>query len=222
MSIKHVWAAFLASVAVVCSGSVASAAAPRPTFACFTPSNANLIGHLGPNDSSVRAAFEAGACLALPAGIAVSDVQHNGSLWRFKALGGAPELFAADWAAGFAGSSDEQMSAAFNAFLPVTGRLLETGHSFVDCYDATVKLSAWSQDLNRRWKDYENRGGLRYAKGASMRMVIYVGDEGPKLAAEWEAIQREGQVLDGRCRPYQSVEADRSFIAFVRSTRGSV
>src|ERR1044071_6362653 len=101
MLAKCGWAAFLASVTVAFSVGSATAAAPRPTFACFTAANAGLIGRLGPNDASVRAAFDAGACLALPAGMTVSGAQHAGTMWQFRALGGTPPLYAADWAAGF-------------------------------------------------------------------------------------------------------------------------
>jgi hypothetical protein len=212
------WAAFLASVAVVFSAAPTMAAGSRPTFACFAPSNAGLIGRLGPNDASVRDAFEAGACLALPAGIPVANAEHAGTMWRFRALGGTPELYAADWAAGFTGSGDDQMTAAFSRFLPVTGRLLETGYGYVDCYDASVKLSDRWRDLDRRWKEYQLRGGTQFDHTMT-KVVVYVGDEAPKMAAEGEALQREGRALDGRCAPYEAVVTDRDFVAFIRSAR---
>lgn len=212
------WAAFLASVAVVVSAGSAEAAAPRPTFACFTPANAGLIGRLGPNDASVREAFEAGACLALPAGIAIVSAQHTGAMWQFRALGGAPALYAADWAAGFTGAGDEQMIAAFGRYLPVTGRLLETGYAYVDCYDASEKLSERWRDLDRRWRAYEAYGNSRFARNAN-KVVLYVGDDIPKMIKESDDIQREGRALDSRCAPYEAVVTDRDFIAFVRSAR---
>jgi len=212
------WAAFLASVAVAFSVGSATAAGPRPTFACFTPKNAGLIGRLGPNDASVREAFEAGACLALPAGMAVSDAQHTGAMWQFRVLGGAPALYAADWAAGFTGSGDEQMMAAFNQFLPVTGRLLEDGYAYADCYDASEKLSERWRDLDRRWRQYEAYGTSRFARNGD-KVVLYLGDEFPKMVKEGEALQREGRALDSRCARYESVVTDRDFVAFVRSAR---
>jgi len=219
MFTKYGWAAFLASVVVASvSGGPAAAAAPRPTFACFKPSNANLIGRLGPNDQSVRQAFEAGACLALPAGVVVSNAQHSGALWQFQALGGGPSLYAPEWGAGFAGSGDDQMIAAFSTYLPVTGRLLDTGYGYADCYDASERLSERWRDLDRRWKEYQNRGNTYYTRNA-MKVVMYVGDEAPRLAAEGDRIQREGQALDSRCARYEAVVTDRDFMTFIRSTR---
>jgi hypothetical protein len=196
----------------------AMAGAPRPTFACFTATNAGLIGRLGPNDASVREAFDAGACLALPVGIGVNGAEHTGAMWHFRALGGAPVLYAADWAAGFTGSGDDQMMAAFGRFLPVTGRLLETGYGYADCYDASEKLSERWRDLDRRWHEYETYGTKRFDRNAN-KVVLYVGDEFPKMVAEGEALQREGRALDGRCAPYEQVVTDRDFIAFIRSAR---
>ena len=214
------WAAFLASVAVAFSVGSATAGAPRPTFACFTPTNAGLIGRLGPNDASVREAFAAGACLALPAGIGVSGAEHTGAMWRFRALGGTPVLYAADWAAGFTGSGDDQMMAAFGQFLPVTGRLLETGYGYADCYDASEKLSERWRDLDRRWHEYEVYGSSPFARHAN-KVVLYVGDEFPRMVKEGEALQREGRALDSRCAPYEAVVTDRDFVAFIRSARRS-
>jgi hypothetical protein len=213
-------AAFLASVAVAFSVGSAEAAAPRPTFACFTPKNAGLIGRLGPNDASVRDAFEAGACLALPAGIGVAGAQHSGDLWQFRVLGGAPALYAADWAAGFTGAGDDRMIAAFSQYLPVSGRLLETGYAYADCYDASEKLSERWRDLDRRWREYEAYGSSRFTKTAN-KVVLYLGDELPKMAKEGDALRREGQALDSRCAPYEAVVTDRDFVAFIRSTHRS-
>ena len=212
------WAAFLASVAMVFLVGSAQAAAPGPTFACFTPKNAGLIGRLGPNDASVRAAFEAGACLALPAGITVTNAQHTGAMWQFRTLGGSPGLYAADWAAGFTGSGDEQMIAAFSRYLPVTGRLLETGYAYADCYDASEKLSDRWRDLDRRWREYEAHGSSRFAQNAN-KTVLYVGDEFPKMVKEGETLRAEGRALDSRCAPYEAVVTDRDFISFIRSAR---
>jgi hypothetical protein len=213
-------AAFLASVAVAFSVGSAEAAAPRPTFACFTPKNASLIGRLGPNDASVHEAFDAGACLALPAGISVSGAQHSGDTWQFRALGGAPPLYAADWAAGFTGGGDDRMIAAFGQYLPVTGRLLETGYAYADCYDASEKLSERWRDLDRRWREFEAYGASPFTK-TSNKVVLYVGDGLPKFAKEGDALRREGQALDSRCAPYEAVVTDRDFVAFIRSARRS-
>jgi hypothetical protein len=215
---KYGWAAFLASLAVLCSSLPATTAGLGPTFACFAPSNAGLIGRLGPDDASVRAAFEAGACLALPAGITVKNAEHAGTLWQFQARGGVPVLYAADWAAGFTGSGDDQMAAAFSRFLSVTGHLLEVGDRYVDCYDASDKLSQRWRDLDRRWREYALRGTSRF-DSATSKTVIYVGDEAPRMAAEREALLREGRALDSRCAPYEAIVTDRDFIAFMHSAR---
>ncbi|MBI1211493.1 MAG: hypothetical protein GC190_08520 [Alphaproteobacteria bacterium] len=214
------WAAFLASVAVVFLAASAVAAAPLPTYACFTPKNAGLIGRLGPNDASVHAAFEAGACLALPAGIAVTNAQHSGGMWQFRTLGGMPTLYAADWAAGFTGSGDDRMMAAFGRYLPVTGRLLETGYAYADCYDASERLSERWRDLDRRWQEFQTYGSSPFTRNAN-KVIIYVGDTLPKMVKEGEALRAEGRALDSRCAPYEAVVTDRDFIAFVRSARHS-
>ncbi len=214
-------AAFIASVTIATAawsvGPAASSAA-RPTFACFTAANAGLIGRLGANDASVREAFAAGACLALPSGTLIANASHSGALWRFRALGGGPELYAADWAAGFTGSGDDQMAAAFSQFLPVTGRLLQTGYGYAECYDASEKLSERRRDLDRRWQAYQNRGNSRFTRG-QMKVVLYLGDEAPKLAAEGDALRREGRALASRCATYDAIVTDRDFITFVRSSR---
>lgn len=218
---KYGWAAFLALATVVFSAGSAMAGGPGATFACFTPSNASLIGRLGPNDTSVRRAFEAGACLALPAGTPMANAGRSGALWRFKALGGAPDLYAADWAAGFAGTGDDQMIAAFGQFLPVTGRLLQTGYGFADCYDASERLNVRWRDFDRRLDEYESRGNRRFTP-IMIKVVLYMSDESARLGVEWERLQVEGRALDGRCAPYQTVEMDHDFVAFVRSARHTV
>lgn len=218
MFYRYGWAAFLASVTVAFSVGTAEANGSRPTFACFTPRNADLIGRLGPDDASVRSAFEAGACLALPAGITVVGPQHQGTLWQFRALGGTPALYAADWAAGFTGSGNDQMMAAFSQFLPVTGRLIETGYGFADCYDASEKLGERWRDLDRRWRAYEEHGSSRFTKNAT-KVVLYLGDEFPKMVKENEQLMREGRALDSRCAPYETLVTDRDFVAFIRSAR---
>jgi hypothetical protein len=139
-------------------------------------------------------------------------------MWQFRTLGGSPGLYAADWAAGFTGAGDEQMIAAFSRYLPVTGRLLETGYAYADCYDASEKLSDRWRDLDRRWREYEAHGSSRFARNAN-KVVLYVGDEFPKMVKEGETLRAEGRALDSRCAPYEAVDTDRDFISFVRSAR---
>ena len=104
--------------------------------------------------------------------------------------------------------------------LPVTGRLLESGYGYADCYDASEKLSERWRDLDRRWREYEAHG-TSYFTRHSNKVVMYLGDEGPRLSAEGDKIQREGRALDSRCARYEAVVTDRDFISFVRSTRRS-
>ncbi len=148
----------------------------------------------------------------------MSGAQHANGVWRFKTLGGSPDLYAADWAAGFTGSGDDQMIAAFGQYLPVTGRLLETGYGYADCYDASEKLSERWRDLDRRWHEFEVYGSSKFDRNAN-KIVIYLGDTYPKLIAEGEAIQREGRALDSRCAAYEAVVTDRDFVSFIRSAR---
>jgi hypothetical protein len=221
MLITYGRAAFLALVTTAALASGASAAPQLPTFACFTPANATLIGRLGPNDASVRHAFDAGACLALPAGIGVSDVAREGNLVRFRTMGGAPPLFAPEWGAGFTGNADPRGVADFSIFLPVTGKLLESGYAFADCYAATERLNARWRVFMQRWNDYERRGATRDSITMT-KIVLHMRMRGGPLADEAIAIDNEGRMLDRRCAPYETQVTDRDFVAFVRSIRHAV
>lgn len=209
------WAAFLASSLVISVASSANADAARPTYACFTPQNAAVIGRLGANDASVRYGFETGACLALPAGTRMNDVERVGNLWRFRALGAQPQLYAADWATGFAAPA--ATPPGFERFLPVTAQLLSKSRTFAECYAASDRLDNWGDDLNRRWNAYWARSRTNF--NASPVVIIYYSDEGPKLFAEMENYKREEALLRIRCGDVASMEADRDFIAFSRSAQ---
>jgi hypothetical protein len=210
------WAAFLASVASLLTLTDAHADTARPTYACFSPQNAAIIGRLGANDQSVRYGFETGECLALASGTPVSDVERVGNLWRFRAFGAAPYLFAADWAAGFTpatGSGPQD----FDRYLPVTNRLLTMGQTFADCFAASERLDKWGDDLTRRWDHYWAKS--RTNASISPVVILYVADEGPKLMAEVGQYKREEAVLRNRCGPVVALEADQDFIAFTRTAR---
>ena len=195
----------------------AQADAARPTYACFSPQNAAVIGRLGANDSSVRYGFETGECLALGSGTRVSEVERVGALWRFRALGGQPYLYAADWAAGFAPVAGNGPS-GFDRYLPVTARLLAMGRMFADCYAASDRLDKWGESLSSRWNAYWARSRTDI-NGPSPVVVLYVANEGPRLFAEMDAYKREESVLRNRCRAVVSLEADQDFIAFTRSAQ---
>lgn len=211
------WAAFLALVASLSTTMGAQADPARPTYACFSPQNAAVIGRLGANDASVRNGFQTGECLALSPGTRISDVEHVGALWRFRALGAQPYLYAADWAAGFApvlGNSPQ----GFERYLPVTSQLLAMGRTFSDCYAASERLDKWGDNLSRRWNAYWARTRTDM-NGPSPVVMIYVADEGPLLFAEVDKYKREEKVLRQRCSAVVSLEADEDFIAFTRSAQ---
>jgi hypothetical protein len=213
------WAAFLASVATLglMSWGTAQANAARPTYACFSAQNAAAIGRLGANDASVRYGFETGECLALSPGVPLNDVERHGALWRFRVFGGKPHLYAADWAAGFQ-PADEPVPPGFERYLPVTARLFATGRAYVQCYDDAEHLAARFDDHNRRWRDYQ-RAGRSKPDSSSPRLVIYVGDTGPRLAAEAENLRREAAQLENRCRQVGLLEVDDDFVVFVRTAQ---
>jgi hypothetical protein len=214
------WAAFLASsVSLVVFGAAAAANAGRPTYACFSPQNAAAIGRLGANDASVRYGFESGECLALPAGSPLTDIARHGNLWRFRAFGARPFLYAANWAAGFQ-ASDEQAPPGFERYLPVSAQLLASGRSYAQCYDDGEKLSRRIEDHERRVRDYERWGRAR-PEGSTPKVVIYVGDTGPRLAAEEAQLRRESADLDRRCGAVAAIEADDDFVAFVRTAQNA-
>lgn len=211
------WAAFLASVTSVLTFGMAQADAARPIYACFSPQNAAVIGRLGANDPSVRYGFETGECLALAPGTPVSNVERVGNLWRFRALGAAPYLHAADWAAGFAPATGSGPP-GFERYLAVTSRLLAMGRTFADCYTAIERLDNWGADLNRRWDRYWAKSRTDI-DGPSPVVVLYVSNEGPKLVAEVEHFKREEQALRNRCSAVVSLEADQDFILFTRTAQ---
>lgn len=219
MAHKLGWAAFLAlgiSFVSITSGP-ADANANRATYACFSAHNAAAIGRLGANDESVRYGFESGECLALPAGVPLSDVERVGALWRFRAFGARPYLFAAAWAAGFQ-PAGEPAPPGFERYLPVTARLLASGRTYAQCRDDNDRLAARMEAHNRRWRAYEDWGRSR-RDAATPKVVIYVGDEGPRLAREGQALRREAAALDSRCSAVAEIEADDDFLAFVRTAQ---
>lgn len=213
------WAAFLASVASLSLLGIGDAAAggSRPIYACFSPQNAAIIGRLGANDPSVRYGFETGECLALAPGVPLNDVERSGNLWRFRVFGAKPYLYAADWAAGFLENAPAGPP-GFEQYLPLTARLIASGRNYAECYDAAEKLGARIDDHQRRWKDYQNWSRPK-PDDSSPVVVIYVGDTGPKLAAEAAQLRQQGAALNQRCGQYAAIEADDDFLAFVRSAQ---
>src|SRR5262245_60873393 len=183
------WAAFLASVTSLglFSAGPAAANAPRPIYACFSPQNAAIIGRLGANDASVRYGFETGECLALRPGVPLNDVERQGNLWRFRVFGGAPHLYAADWAAGFQ-PSDEPIPPGFERYLPVTAHLLAAGRAYVQCYDDAEQLSARFDSHNERWRQYM-KASRATPDQTSPKLIIYVGNTGPRLEAERQELE---------------------------------
>jgi hypothetical protein len=195
----------------------AQADAARPTYACFSPQNAAVIGRLGADEPSVRYGFETGECLALAPGTGLGDVERVGALWRFRALGARPYLYAADWAAGFApgiGSGPP----GFERYLPVTGRLLAMGRTFSECYAALERMDKQGDDLDRRWNAYWARSRIGMDSPSPV-VIIYVADDGPRLFAEVDQYKREEAALRNRCKAVTSLEADQDFVAFTRSAQ---
>ena len=209
------WAAFLASSSSLLTFTAAHAAAPLPTYACFSPQNAAVIGRLGASDPSVRYGFESGECLALDPGVSVSDVERVGGVWRFRAFGAQPYLYAADWAAGFTSAAGNGPP-GFERYLPVTARLMALGREQGECFAATERLNQWGDDLDRRWAAYQARSRTD-VNGPSPVIVLYVADTGPKLFAEFEQYRREEARLRRRCSAVVQLEADTDFIAFTRT-----
>lgn len=211
------WAAFLALVTLLwgLSPQPAGANARQPTYACFSPQNAAAIGRLGANDASVRYGFETGACLALHAAVPVQDAERHGSLWRFRVFDARPHLYAADWAAGFHDGAGDAPP-GFDRYLPVTARLLASGRELVACDEAWEKMSARLDDHARRWKQYRGRSKT---DGSAPVVVIYVGDTGPKLAAEGERLRQQAAAIERRCASVAAIEADGNFIGFMRTAR---
>lgn len=208
------WAAFLALVFLLVTtvSGAALANGAGPTYACFSPDNALAVGHLGADDPSVRLGFEAGGCLALAPGVPVSDVERFGTLWRFRALGAKPYLYAADWAAGF--QPVRPPLPGFERYLAITAWLMERGHNFIRCYDDSNELAGRFADFDRRWLAYNGRPATK----AGMMYVIYFGDTQYKLAMEREQLMSEAASLESRCQPYQQINLDRDFMVFLRTS----
>jgi YD repeat-containing protein len=219
MLFKLGWAAFLAvsAVLVQLGPATASTAGGRPIYACFSAQNAAAIGRLGAGNASVRYGFETGECLALAAGVPLNDVERHGNLWRFRVFGAKPYLYAADWAAGFQ-PADEPIPPGFERYLPVTANLIATGRAYTQCYDDAERLAERFDAHNRRWADYQ-RSGRSKKDSSTPKMVIYVGDAGPRLAAEGDDLRRQAASLENRCRQVASIEADDDFVAFVRTAQ---
>ena len=213
------WAAFLASAISLVGFSVGtvSAQGSRPIYACFSAENASIIGRLGANDPSVRYGFETGECLALPSNVPLNDVERLGNIWRFRVYGAKPYLYAADWGAGFQPSA-AAVPPGFEQYLPVTARLMATGQSFAECYDASEKLAARFDDHNRRWRDYQSWSNPKPGESTPVQ-TIYVGDTGPRLIAEGMKLREQSLALSQRCGRYAAIEADDDFVAFVRTAR---
>jgi hypothetical protein len=211
------WAAFLASSTSLLTFAAAQADAARPTYACFSPDNAAVIGKLGAADPSVRYGFESGECLALSPGVPISNVERVGNLWRFRAFGAEPYLYAADWAAGFAPATGNGQP-GFEGYLPVTARLMALGREQGECFAASDRLNRWGDDLDRRWHAYQARSRTD-VEGPSPVIVLHVADTGPKLFAEIERYKREEAMLRRRCSAVISLEADTDFIVFARTAQ---
>lgn len=212
------WAAFLASVACLLGSTAAQANTARPTYACFSPQNAAVIGRLGAADPSVRYGFETGECLALTPATPVSGAERVGNLWRFRARGAQPYLYAADWAAGFTPAAMGNGPPGFERYLAVTERLLTMSRAFADCYEANERLDKWGDELDRRWNAYWAKSRTD-TDGPSPVVVVYVSREGPQLFAEMDRYKREQAFLRNRCGAVASIEADQDFIAFTRSAQ---
>lgn len=211
------WAAFLASVPMLLASTGAHAdTTVRPTYACFSPHNAAVIGRLGASDPSVRYGFESGECLALVSGTRVTGVERTGNLWRFRALGAEPYLYAADWAAGFAPPGTNGPP-GFERYIPATNRLIAMGRKVAECFAANDRLQNWGMDLQRRWDAYWARS--RTDGTTSPVVVLYISNEGPRLASEVERYKREEAAMHRACGSVVSLEADADFIIFARTAQ---
>lgn len=211
------WAAFLASSVwfLALTGAHADTTV-RPTYACFSPQNAAVIGRLGAGNPSVRYGFESGECLALVPGTRVTGVERVGNLWRFRALGAEPYLYAADWAAGFAPAAGNGPP-GFEQFVPVTNRLMAMGRKVSECFAANDRLQNWGDDLQRRWNAYWAKSRVDYT--ISPVVVLHVSNDGPRLASEIERYKREEAAMRRACGSVVSLEADTDFIAFSRTAQ---
>jgi hypothetical protein len=188
----------------------------RPTYACFSPQNAAVIGRLGAGNPSVRYGFESGECLALVPGTRVMGVERAGNLWRFRALGAEPYLYAADWSAGFVPATGSYPP-GFEQFIPVTNRLIAMGRRVAECFETNDRLKRWGDDLERRWQAYWTRRGQDL--GISMVVVLHFSDDGPRLVSEVDRYKREEAMMHRTCSGVAQLEADQDFIAFSRTAQ---
>jgi hypothetical protein len=139
-------------------------------------------------------------------------------MWRFRAFGAKPFLYAADWAAGFA-PAPPSMPTGFEPYIPITGRLIAMGRTFADCYEATERLNARGDNWERRMRAYLAHGSRTDLDGPGLVLLLYVGETGPKLIAEGDQIQRDAAALRRRCSAVVAMEADQDFIAFARTAQ---
>lgn len=212
------WAAFLASVPMLLASTGAHAdTTVRPTYACFSPQNAAVIGRLGAGNPSVRYGFESGECLALVPGTRVMGVERVGNLWRFRALGADPYLYASDWAAGFAPVAGNGPP-GFEQYIPVTNRLMAMGRKVSECFEASDRLKKWGDDLGRRWAAYWQRGRANYSAGQA-KVVLHFTNKGPDLVSEVDQFRREEVAMQRACGAVADIETDSDFIAFSRTAR---
>jgi hypothetical protein len=212
------WAAFLAFSSQLLTLQAGIAGEARPTYACFSPANAAMIGRLGAADPSVRHGFETGECLALRPGSRLSDVQRQGSLWRFRAFGAAPYLYAADWAAGFDPAAPASPP-GYEQYLAVSDRLLAMGSVFASCAEAYERLEARFDEHERRWLAYKSRSRIDVDSTPSPVVIKHVADTGPMLEAEANEIRKEARRLEQRCGAVTALDTDADFVAFMRSAQ---
>lgn len=209
MHSTRIGAAFGASIIFsLFAGSAAAEKAASPVFACFDASRAAQVGVLGAGSKEVQAAFEYGACLALPAGTELASSSREGGVRRISLDSNTPPLYAAD----------AVQSASFARYLPVTAALLDQGRALMRCSTDSAALELDIADFSQRWHDY----WLKHMPPLSadgMKHIIHVGDEGPKLYAEKEEMDARWNELNNRCGGDRAMSVDASFAAFLRSER---
>jgi hypothetical protein len=149
--------------------------------------------------------------------VPLNDVERHGNLWRFRVFGAKPYLYAADWAAGFQPTA-EPIPPGFERYLPVTANLLANGRMYARCYDDSEQLEARFRDHDRRWREYQSWSRGR-PDSTSPKVIIYVGDTGPRLVAEGQELRRQADSLNRRCGAIASIEADDDFVAFARTAQ---
>ena len=200
MHIARIGAAFGVSIIVSLFAAQALAArADVPVFACFNATQAQAIGLTGAGTKEAQDAFAYGACLALPAG---TDV--NGD--RVSLNGGT--LYAVDARAD-----------GFSRYLPVTASLLERGRALMHCSTDAAALQSDIDNFTPRWRGYWMKHIPPFDNG-SMKYIIYVGDEGPRLFAEKAELDARWLKLNTRCGEGQNLNVDSAFAEFLRRERG--